>query len=272
MKQILANESSEMNFFGVEETNTQETNSVKTFQPSRPFLFLLYYSVKTVLLVIGVIVNYKLFNNVRKEKHGDSGKALQYIVKTYAIYQAICWPTIFIAYAIFIHVVELYGELFNPCNIMYTIHVLGFISTNHRFYVGLNSLLLAFGRYLYVIHDRQIVYFGQKKLGGILIHSSFIIPLFMTILASACMPMEYKGWLAMIGKYDRLCSVTYNDSLTSTTTDIVYRSPIYHLVHFILPFSATYYIRAVFYVTSFILYSNVTEGIIYLRCAIFVHR
>ena len=272
MNQILINKSSEMNFFEVEETKTHDTNGIKTLQSSRFFLYLIFYCVNAVLLVIGVIVNFKLFNNVRKEKHGDSGKALQYIVKTYAIVQAICFPTIFIAYFVFNHVVELYGDLFNPCTIMCTIHILTFLSTYHRFYVGLNSLILAFGRYFFVIHDRKILYFGQKKLGGILIHSSFIIPLFMTVLALACMPMEYKGWLATIGQYDRLCSVTDNDNLTSNTTDIVYKSPIYHLVQFILPFSSTYYIRAVLYATVLILYSNITEGIIYLRCAIFVNR
>ena len=261
-----------MSFFEAEESEIQETNSIKTFQSSRLFLFFLYYCVFTVLFVIGVIVNYKLFNNVRKEKHGDSGKALQYIVKTYALAQTICCPTLFIAYAICIHVVELYGGFFNPCSIMYTIHILNFLSTYYRFYVGLNSLILAFGRYLFVIHDRPTLYFGQKKLGGILIRSSFIIPLFMNVLASSCIPMEYKGWLAIIGPYDRLCSLTDNDTLTSNTTDVVYKSPVYHLVRFILPISATYYIRAVFYVTAFILYSNVTEGIIYLRCAIFVNR
>ncbi len=56
------------------------------------------YRIATVLvLVIGVLINYKLFDNTRKERPGEKGKVFQQIMKNYAMIQAISWPVIGIA-------------------------------------------------------------------------------------------------------------------------------------------------------------------------------
>ena len=43
----------------------------------------------TIVTFIGLKVNYKLYNKVRKEKHTEAGKVLQLIMKAYALMQAI---------------------------------------------------------------------------------------------------------------------------------------------------------------------------------------
>ena len=271
MEQISTNDTTEISHFAITKAIIQEQNTLKP-QNSHNIGLLLYYGTSTLFLVIGFMVNYKLFDNVRKETHGDSGKVLQWIVKTYALIQAICVPCVFLAWIIFLKIVRAYDGLLNPCIIMYTSHILIIAHLYLRLYLSLNSLILATGRYAFVVQHERVLRFGQIKLGKILVWSSFIIPLVTSLLALSVVSVEYNGWFGELKKYDRLCSVTHIDHLISNTTDERYRSPIFNLAHSILPSSAMYCMYVVLGVTSFILYSNVTEGIVYVRSAIFVIR
>ena len=86
-----------MDEFVAEEANINEANVEERFSI---YWCLFQFSI-IVLLGIGVVVNYKLFDSVRNETHGTSGKALQWIVKTWALIQAIGWPILVFIWILF---------------------------------------------------------------------------------------------------------------------------------------------------------------------------
>ena len=224
-----------------------------------------------------VLVNYKPYDSVTKEKHGDSSKAFQWIIRVCALARAIGYPALVIALNISVEIVGAYGDLLNPCIVINIVHVLVFCFAYLRAYVGLNSLILAFGRYAFVIHHGRIFKFGKRKFGKLLKGLSFIIPLFSTLLALSVATVPYDRWtgaltvlthrwFSTIKASDRSCSFSDNDQFEPN----IYISPIYSLADSWLSSSAMNCMYVVFVVTSVILYSNITEGIVYIKSAIFV--
>ena len=233
---------------------------------------LVYYGATASTVLLCFLVNYKLYGNVSKEKHGDSGKALQWITRVCALSRAIGYPTLIIALNISVVIVRAYGDLLDPCIVINIVHILVFCFTYLRAYVALHSLILAFGRYAFVVHHGPILQFGQIRFGNILKNLSFTIPLFTTLLALSVATVPYKGWFSAFKTSDRLCSFPDNDKLESNKEDNLYRSPIYNLAHSWISSLAMDFMYVVFVVTSGILYSNITEGIVYIKSAIFVNR
>ena len=271
MDLISTNDSMRIIHPGVEDTKIEDEKRVRLWD-THTGLMVVYYGSAFLFFLVAFIVNYKLFDSVRKESHGDSGKALQWILKTFALIQAIGWPSVVLGWYILMETVFAYGDLLNSCIVMYCAHVLVFSFMYMRAYVGLNSLILAFGRYAFVVHHVRILKFGQIRMGRILKSLCFIIPLFTTLLASSIAPVRYTGWFSGLKKHDHLCYMTYNSQHNSSVNDEFYRSPIYKLAHLLLSPFANYCMYIVFIVTSVMLYSNVTEGIVYIKCVIFVVR
>ena len=241
-----------------------------------------YFSVSsecafTIITLVGIKVNYKLYTKIRKEKHEEAGKILQWILKTYALLQAInCWLS-WVSRELYILSVTgwNYQNFLHPCSIFIAAHLCMFTFLFFQFYFGIISLILAVGRYAFVVHSGPISRFGLKKMGSILIWSSFVIPLLMSLLTSAVQTIEYNGTIAPLKFYELSCSYPKLREFkvdTSTPCYNCYRSPIYNLAHSHLPAST---INAMWIFNVFaacILYSNATEGIIYIRSAIFVFR
>ena len=225
-----------------------------------------------LVIAIGAVINYKLFDNVRKEIHGEKGKVLQRVMKNYAIIQAIGWPCISVGLMVLMSVLQLYGPQLNPCMYVYGAHILIFFYILLRSYVGMNSLIVAIGRYIFVVHDERVLTLGLDKVAKILISSSFMIPFLMSILAAAVLTVEYNGWLAEIQVYENACSGIDLDNLKTNTASALYHSPFYTLVKSSLPDSFTYGLYILYLVLALILFSNIGEAIIYLKSFVFVYR
>ena len=229
----------------------------------------------SIVTFIGLKVNYKLYNKVRKEKHTEAGKVLQWIMKAYALMQAITC----LGYWVIQELLSVAGwnslTFLHPCNVLNTSHLLIFTFLFFQLYFGIVSLSLAIGRYAFVVQSGPISRFGVQKFGNILIWSSFVIPLFMSLLTSAVQTIEYSGIIAPLKVYELSCSFLNLKEFkvnTSTPCYNCYRSPIYNLTHSYLQ-SSTINAMWIFNVFAYcILYSNATEGIIYIRSAIFVFR
>ena len=130
--------------------------------------------------------------------------------------------------------------------------------------------MLAVGRYAFVVHHSRMLSFGIKRFGKLLVYSSFIVPVIMSLWASAIISFEYRsegGWYA---RYAMVCLSTYDDDLQPYNR--VYRSPIYNLVNYYTPPVIRKALYVGFVIMSSILYLNITEGIIYVKSAIFVIR
>jgi hypothetical protein len=283
MEQKLANESKTMSSLADIDTEIQGENTVSSYlssYSSQDLLILIYRCVVTLVLFLGFIVGYKLFDNVRKEKHGEPGKVLQWIMKTYALIQAIGFPCNLMALGLLLAIKENNVGSLHPCIIIYSGHILLFFYMLLHFYIGLNSLILAFGRYAFVVQNAKVLKFGLNRMGNILIYSSFIMPFFVSLLASAVISIsfeQYNGeshmnFIAGLEMYKRSCALTGMEIFKPNITNKFYSSPIYDLAHSSLPSSAMNSMYVVFVIAYIILYSNVTEGIIYLKSAIFVFR
>ena len=229
----------------------------------------------TIVIFIGLKVNYTLYNKVRTEKHTEAGKVLQWIMKAYALMQAITCLGSWVLQEL----LSIAGwnrlTFLHPCNVLNTSHLLMFTFLFFQLYFGIISLSLAIGRYAFVVQSGPVSRFGVQKMGNILIWSSFVIPLVMSLLTSAVQTIEYSGIIAPLKFYELSCSFPGLKEFkvnTSTPGYNSYRSPIYNLAHSHLP-SSTIDVMWILNVFAYcILYSNVTEGIIYIRSAIFVFR
>ena len=67
--------------------------------------------------------SYEQLQGVSKEKHGDSGKALQWITRVCALSRAIGYPTLIIALNISVVIVRAYGDLLDPCIVINIVHI-----------------------------------------------------------------------------------------------------------------------------------------------------
>ena len=230
--------------------------------------------VNLILLFTGVIINYKLYCMIKKETPGEKGKVLQRIMKNYAIVQAFGWTSVWLPFIVLMVSIDHYGTLFHPCIYVYGTNILIFFYGFLRAYIGLNSMIIAFGRYAFVVHDQKVLKYGVEKLGKILICASFIIPLLISLLGESVITLKYNGWLSKIGEYEHSCSSPAVNGTFMKSEEIgkLYKSPIYKIVHSLLPSWATQGLYLLFVVTVTILYSNITEGIIYVKSAVFIFR
>ena len=227
-------------------------------------------------LIVGIIINYKLLKSVSQEEHGESGKIFQRILETYALVQLICWPGLVLGFTTLVYIIQNYESFLDPCVIININHILLFAFLLVRLFIGLNSLMLAVGRYAFVVHHSRMLSFGIKRFGKLLVYSSFIVPVFMSLWASAIISLEYRSGDSWYARYANVCLSTYDDDLQSYNDlqpyNRVYRSPIYNLVNYYTPPVIRKALYVGFVIMSSILYLNITEGIIYVKSVIFVIR
>ena len=248
--------------------------SSRNYSHPDPTALRIFQASYSLVLVTGVLINYKLFRSTAKETFGEKGKVLQRIMKNYAIVQAFGWPTLVFPSMVLMSVQRAYGNLVNPCIYVYGCNLVVFFYCFLRFYAALNSLIIAFGRYAFVVHDNKVLNFGADKMRKILILASVIIPLMMSIWFQCVATLSYNGYLSEIKEYELSCysSVNKDKVNISEERDEVYKFPLYKLTYSVLPPWAMNGLYVFYIVVCTILFSNITEGIIYIKSAIFVFR
>ena len=237
------------------------------------FGILVYRIVFSLVMIYGITVNKKLYITIKNQILGERGKVFQQIMKSYAVIQAFGWP--FITFWMFGTGILLqnFGELFSACVYVNLVHIGIFAYMFLRGYVGFNSLVQAAGRYVFVVHDKHVMKWGVETVAKVLIRSSFIIPFLMAVLANSVVTFEYNGWMSQIQEYASSC---YSNDVVcdigNVTTKELFKSPLYNLLHTNFPTWFTSGMNLLFIVLAVTLFSNVCEGIIYAKCAIFVFR
>ena len=229
------------------------------------------------VLSFGIAINYKLYDRVRKEITGDRGKAFQYIMKSYTMIQLFGWPCIWLWFAFWQSLIlRKLDSLFSPCIYVYSYHIGIFAYILQRLYIAFHSLIMAAGRYIFVVHDVKVLDWGVKNVSRMLIASSFLIPLSMALLVDSVLELKYNGWLAEIRIYETKCLISEENFNKISTEDDgnqdFFYSPFYKLIHMHLPDWTTNLFFEIAFILGITLFSNLTEGIIYIKCAIFVFR
>ena len=230
------------------------------------------------VLSIGMAVNYRLFRRVRDEITGERGKAFQQIMKSYTMIQLIGWPCIWLWFAVWQWLIlKKVDSLFPPCIYDYAYHAGIFAYILQRCYVAFHSFILALGRYIFVVHDNRVLDWGIERVSKTLIVSSYLIPLLMAILADSVLQLQYNGWLGEIRVYEAKCTISsgkdiMKDILVDKENQEYFHSPVYSFVHLHLPSWGTKALLILAIGIGTTVFSNISEGIIYMNCAIFVFR
>ena len=241
------------------------------------FWISIYRVVFSLVMICGIIVNKNLYSTIKKQITGDRGKVFQQIMKSYAVIQSIGWPFItFWMLGVGI-LIQNYEQHFSACFYVNCVHIGVFVYMFMRTYVGFNSLVLAVGRFVFVVHDEQVMKWGVETVAKIIIRSSFIVPFLMAILSNSVATLEYNGWLSPIQDYDSSCYYSTDEfsrhsDISNGTTNNLFRSPLNKLVHSNFPTWLTSGMYVLNIVLAVILLSNLCEGIIYAKCALFVFR
>ena len=254
-------------------------SEVKNNQTINFFWLTIYRTVFSLVIIVGVVINKKLFNTVRNETPGERGKVFQQILKSYAVIQSIGWPFITVWMIGIGVLLQTDVQTIPACFYVNCVHIGVFSYLFVRTYVGFTSLILAVGRYIFVVHDHHVMKWGIEVVARILIRSSFIIPMLMAVLSDSVITLEYNGWLSQIQQYEASCrsqdshQPEYQEFIVSNgTVKDLFKSPLHVMLHSLLPARLTSGLYGLHLVLTIVLYSNVSEGIIYAKCALFVYR
>ena len=72
-----------------------------------------YFAYCFSVVTFGIVVNKKLYQNVRNEEHLEKGKIIQRIMKTHSLVQCITWPVL-ISAAFFMKINKNLLEIISP--------------------------------------------------------------------------------------------------------------------------------------------------------------
>ena len=231
---------------------------------------LIIYAIYCGLVIpLGIMVNKKLYQNVKNEEHLEKGKIIQKIMKTHSFTQCIVWPILMLtAFALKMNKVAL--DMIPHEVVGYIIVILRSISTLNGCYGGFNSLIIAISRYTCIVYEAAVEAFGVRKLRKLLITSSIGIPIFFAILHESLIPVEN-----VLGAYfmpNYTYSYDKSDEQSTKANDYIQQSPLFVITDAYLPISIKYGLKLVWFVILILVHSNVLEGIIYLHTYIFYHR
>ena len=219
----------------------------------------------------GVVINHKLLWKLKNEAHKEKGKVIQRIMETYALVQLIAWPSfIWVGFLIWI---DWKGySLFHPCLLLYIKWTIRFAWLFARAYVGLNSMVVAVCRYLFIVHDDKISHFGVQKARKIILASSVVIPLTITILCDATIAIKEHTITTFWTDHLRTCILPTIYHVTETFNGTVAQSPIYMYTRSYIPNSVVYGTKLTTVILVSVIFFNIVEGILYSRTFIHVRR
>ena len=234
---------------------------------------LIYLIYCAVVIPFGIIVNKKLYQNVRNEEHLEKGKIIQRIMKTHSLVQCVTWPVL-ISSAFFMKMNKNLLEIISPTYVGHIITIGRSFNTVNSCYCGFNSLIIAISRYSCIVYDDSIEKIGVKRMRSLLVSSSIGIPIFVSILNEALIPVE-KIWIALFMPNYRY---SYDKNSYQNETDIVNadeyveQSPFFLIADSYLPASIKSGLRLVRFIMLFLIHSNLLEGIMYLHTFLYSFR
>ena len=222
-----------------------------------------------VVITLGIIVNAKLYRNVKNEEHLEKGKIVQKIMKDYCLAQCITWP-ILIVTAFTLKINKDVFDIIPRKIVSHIIIVIRFLNTFNSCYGGYNSLVIAICRWACIVHESAVEKFGVKMLRKVLITSSFGVPILYSVLNDSLMPVE-QVWSAffMPNQTTLMNETTFREP---DPNKFILDSPLYLVTEAYLPRVFKYGLKLVWFVILTSVHSNVLEGILYLHTYIFYKR
>ena len=222
---------------------------------------------------VGIIVGRKLYKNVSKEDHKENGKVIQRLLKTYAIAQCIAWPSL-MAFSWIIYVNATVIKVIPPFWVLHAISTGRGLYILLRTYVGFNSMIIAIGRYCFIVFETQTSRFRIKTIRYLFISCSVGIPIFLTLANEATIPIERPYIAIFMPQYNDTYQSNVNHSIwvIEKSTIEAHQSILYSIVNHYVPTTITYGVGVFCKPMTAVIFSNVVEGFIYIHTFVYSIR
>ena len=232
-----------------------------------------YFIYCLFVCTLGIIVNKKLYQNVKNEEHLEKGKIIQRILKTHSLLQIFVWPFI-ISIAFFLKWNKEILDVIPSTYVGYCIVILRLLNTLNSCFDGFNSLIIAISRYSCIVYKETVENIGVKKVRNLLVSSSVGIPFIFAILNEFLVPVEDIWGALFMPKYtyshDRF---GYNESAVNNATIVhLPQSPLFHIARACLPSWVTYGLKLIWWIILISIHSNLLEGIVYMHIHVYYNR
>ena len=228
--------------------------------------FIAHLFMGVFVVPICVMVNRKLYINIKNEEHLEKGKILQRITKTYALVQCMAWPMID-ALSLMLVVNKRVSTFLSPTMANNGVILVRFMYSVLTSYLAFNSLVIASVRYVFVVHDGRAARCGIKKLRKTFLLASFCAPMFVAVLNEAMIPIEY-NWISnfMPTTNDFLQKDEYGHLiLADNSTFNIRSSPLFSLADLYLHSTFNDILRVICKILIFLTFSNIIEGFMYTQ-------
>ena len=228
----------------------------------------IYVLMSCITLPLGILINRKLYRNIKNEEHQEKGKLVQRIMKTFSCIQCFTWPlmTIFLG-------------VFSTCNSFFEIsedllaatilNAFRFAYNINRDYVSFNSLIIAISRYILVVYERKAEKFGIQRLRTLLISLCFWVPVFSSLLYEAVQPKE-RVWFSAF--YNDTVDIYAKRNSNFQNSKDLYESQMYLTINRFMPTTLMEGMKFLNEIIFVILYSNIIEGLLYTHVYIIIFR
>ena len=232
------------------------------------YLFLIF-----LFIPIGLIIGRKLYQNIKKEELHEKGQALQRIMKTYIVIQSLAWPltlSLMAVVPIIAYTTQLTGK--NSALevlVRVLISITRFLYVLILSYVGFNSLIVAICRYIFIVVVQHNDSFTIKKIRTWVISASIVIPVMVTALHEATIPLNKHMVEEILGYMVAPENPSYP---IQNITIIVHQSPIFTIFDEYFPPTIKFAFHIAGTAMKLAIFSNVLEGCIYLHIYIYNRR
>ena len=220
------------------------------------------------LIPLAIIVNKKLYNNIKNEEHLEKGRVIQYIIKTYALVQCIACPCIVGAFILG----KLAINIIRPEVANYVVLSLVYIYYLYSDYVSFHSLIIAICRYTFVIFDSQAVAIGIDKFKVIFIGSSIGVPIIGALISVIIHPLDdimIQWFYDQSSHPDKTNQSDFSSQIDLNGTNEL---PVYLVYKEYCPESIQLGMKVLDILIVMMIYSNIPEGFMYTHLFIFSKR
>ena len=224
--------------------------------------------ISVLVSVSGIFVNWKFLkdmnNDDRERGPNSNGNLIKDVITTHTKTGMIFLPTVMILFWFLNQDIEL------PIWIQYSLcNGMPVVGKCFRIYFGFTSLVVASMRYVFIVRQNKVFFFGIEKAKTLFYYGSIVIPVVLGILSECTIrdPVHF---------HHSLCVDPYPNSHNSLylgmniTQNI--GSPMYSLVHQYIPNEITYYVGVFVGILKVLIFLNLVEGILYWRTFTYIKR
>ena len=227
-----------------------------------------YISLCLIVIIIGILINLKVYHDINIEEFKEKGKVIQRILKNYCKVQCVAWPVVLSLFGAVAVVIRSNLILNHPSSTITFLHAAEFIIKLTLIYVGFNSFIIAFCRYIFIIIVTHNELESIKRIRRVIVIASITAPIMLAILDEAFVPLSKYGINLLPHEVEMVKTQLFNNSSgyeIRNATLIVGQSLIYNVIHDYIPQPLLYPINCFLLIVTFLALSNIIEAGLYIH-------